>query len=245
MPPEPVVHKSAAASFVRVVSLLLVGIVLGAACALVGGYYVLASPAGDSLIRDYFVPRTNTSAIQAAAASSTAALEAASSTVLIVPKAYASEAYYVAINAVNNDVDQLDAVNISLAPVLAQLNSQALSCNFDGFYGVMTSAQNLVSKDGALATQFGTDLAAFSAANAETTDPTTKTDTDAAVAAGQQFQIQLESYSSGLAQILAGGVPTSAQVTGLYNQVTATHAASLQFSSAMQTLLEHFDTVQQ
>jgi hypothetical protein len=162
-----------------------------------------------------------------------------------VPKAYASEAYYVAINNVVNDVNELNAVNVSLAPVLDQLNTQSLSCNFNGFYGLMTNAQDLVAKDQALTTQFASDIAALNAANADTTDQTTKTDTATAVAAGQQFQQELESYTSELSEILAGGVPTSAQVSGLSVAVNAAHDASAQFSTDVQALIAHFASVPQ
>lgn len=245
MPPETVVHTSKFSSFVRGLSLILVGVIVGAIAALAGGYYVLASPVGESLIRNYFVPRPevaapeqNTPAPSSVATSSPQTN--ASSTVVLVPKAYANEAYYVAINRVVDDINKLNAVNVSLAPVLDVLNTQSLSCDFRGFYDHMTTARDLVDQDQTLTAQFASDLSDFSTANAATTDATTKTYTADAVSAGQALQQRLQTYTSTLSQILIGDVPTSAQTTELTNEVTATHDASQLFSTKMQVLLEHF-----
>ena len=111
---------------------IVIGIIVGAVIAL-GGVYIFAKGAsGQVLLRDFLIAQNKTlPAAQGPAATSTSA--AASSTpprILLVPKSFATEDYFTAINNVIQDVFAINAANAQLGPLLDTLERQTLSCTY-------------------------------------------------------------------------------------------------------------------
>jgi len=158
---------------------------------------------------------------------------------LPVPESYASYDYFISINNVINDIGLINNVNVMLGPVLVQLNQKTLSCTYNSFYDLMNQARTLANQNQALAAQFIVHINALTAANTQTKDVITKVDTQALVAAGQSLGTALQTYATGVQNILYGDMPTSAQVAELESQVNSAMGASQSFADALKPLIKH------
>mgnify|MGYP001560190942 CR=1 FL=1 len=224
----------------RLHSILLIVLSLVAGFALDAGvtYYAATTPKGQALLRDFLVAQTqkNAAALPPLVASSTMVY---TQRTLPVPESYTSYDYFIAINNVINDIGLINNVNVTLGPVLVQLNQKTLSCTYNGFYDLMNQARTLANQNQAMAAQFLIHINTLATANAQTKDAITKVDTLALVAAGQTLGAALQNYATGVQNILYGDTPTSAQVAELESQVNAAMGASQSFADSLKPLIKH------
>ena len=103
----------------------------------------------------------------------------------------------------------------------------------------MNEAHQLADKNQTLISQLGFHLSALAAANTQTKDAITKTDTQALVTAGTALTGSLQAYAAAVNGLLAGDTPTSAQIAEFQSLVNVATGASQSFANALQPLLEH------
>jgi hypothetical protein len=220
---------------------ILLGVVVGAAVALVGAYFFAKGASGQVILRDFLVgqskPVVETQAVVTKPTSSAASSTAP--TVLLVPKTYATQDYFLAINNVLQDLYAINTTNTQLGPLLETLNRQTLSCSYIGFYEAMGQAHQLANKNQTLVSQLSFHLTALAAANTQTKDAVTKANTQALVAAGTSFLTALQGYASAANGLLAGDTPTSAQIADFQSKVNSVAGSSQAFATALKPLLSH------
>lgn len=239
----------------RALGILLAGIVIGIVVLAAGGYTYAGTANGQGLLRDFMVAQAQQAAQQppqgssnqsALSATSTAiAVAATSSPIVLIPKTYASQDYFLALNEIVSDITAINQNNVALGPVLEQLNALSLSCSYQNFYDLMTQARALADKNQVLTAQFGQHLIALNAANMATADAVLKSDTFALITPGQAFGQQMQTYASAVQSLLYGGTPTSAQLTTFQNTVAQTADASQAFAAVLTPLLNYIVTVDQ
>ena len=163
----------------RVALLILIVLLLSTALDLGGTYVIAKTPSGQAMLRDFLVMQSKaTLAAQRAAATSTAVVATSTQPgILPIPKTYATQDYFVAINNILQDLFALNAVNTQMGSVMDTLNQQTLSCSFGGFYEAMGQAHQLADKSQMLVSQLTFHLTALAAANTQTKDAITKADT--------------------------------------------------------------------
>ena len=228
-------------SSLRTISLLLLGAVAGAALALGAGYFFAKGSIGQALLRNFLVAQTKTGSVAPVPEASSGATSTPSSPphVLFVPKTYATQEYFVAINSVLQDLFAINAVNAQLGPLLNSLNEQTLSCTFVDFYESMGRAHQLAGKNQVLVSQLAMHLTALAAANTNTADAITKAGTQALAASGNALTVSLQTYVSAINGLLIGDTPTAAQIADFQLKVSAATGASQSFADALKPLLTH------
>jgi hypothetical protein len=228
----------------RSIGLVLITFVVGAVLDFGTAYVAGTTPQGQMFLRDFLVAQEQKAAAAEPAATSSAQM-LYPQRLLPVPQSYANYAYFIAINNVVADIALINNANVELGPVLVTLDQKTLSCSYDGFYDLMDNARTLANKNQALAAQFVMHLNDLAAANTQTTDAITKSETAAAVSAGQALGASLAQYATTVQNILYGDTPTSAQIAALQSQANAVQGASQTFADALKPLVAHIGDADQ
>jgi hypothetical protein len=221
----------------RTTLLVLLSVIIGFAIA-AGAIYVLAlTPGGQGLMRDFLVIQTakREAALPTATASSTPVYKTG---ILPIPESYATTDYFTAINNVLSDIALVNNANMALAPLLTKLDAKTISCSYDGFYDLMGQARALSNQNQALAAQFIIHMTALAAANTETKDAITKSDTQTLITAGQALGSALQTYATSVQNILYGNTPTTAQIAEVQSQVNTAQGDAQTFADALKPLLQ-------
>lgn len=234
-----------AAVHMRTTLWILLGCIVGLALSAAGVFFFMRSEAGISFLRDYIVeasktPTSETPYIPPVQTNSSATSTPQAPKVVLVPKKYATEQYFFAINNVVADILAMDEVNRELGPVLGELNAKTLSCTFGGIYDLMTQARTLAQKNQTLAAQFSLHMNDLSAANTQTSDALTKSLTGKALVSGQAFGTSLQTYAAAVQSLLSGDVPNAQTLAAFDAQARSTKAAGETFNADFLPLLGRF-----
>lgn len=223
----------------RAVGIVILSLLIGFAADAGATYWFATTPQGQKVIRDFLVKQTTLAAQREGVATPEVSLASSTPPTLPVPKTYASESYYLAVNNVLRDIFEIDKVNNELGPILEKLNTATITCTFERFYDLMGAARALANRNDALVAQFGVHLNSLQSANTATTDALTKTQTNTLVESGRTLHGALKTYAQALQELLYGGTPTSAQIEDFQQKVIATTGASQNFSDSFKPLFEH------
>lgn len=238
--PQPTVAPSAARkSHTGFFVGIIVGIFIGVALCLAGGYLLLKSASGSSLLREYFV----SAAISQVASGQVATLPTVSSVPVNVPvpKQFAGQDYYVALNATLNVFDTLASTTMALGDTLEQIQAQANTGNYNGLFNLVYQAKGLIATGQGLNTQFSASLQNLSAANATTTDSQTKAFTDKLLGSGETLHGSIATlYTLVDTTILSGVPPTSAQSQTVIAQAQTLETQSQTFATDVQAAVQYF-----
>lgn len=232
----------------KTVGILILGLVVGAIVGAVGMVLVLRSDVGAGLVAQYVAtqPKWPDVSVSQSASTTLAVQQFISGQANIpVPKSYATQAYTAALNATLRDTGLIAASSTELAQLLSTINQRSLEHQYSGFFDLIIQAKGQVATQRARVSQLGQDLTALSAANQDTTDATTKSQTADLITRGQSLQTGLSSYTDALEELLSGSVPSAAQVQALKDEATRLEALATDFSNATKALEQHLLGAQQ
>jgi hypothetical protein len=223
------------------VGLLFSGIALGIVLSLVGLYILASTGILGSLITSHYLSQysqlvTNTPTGQVPSAQN---FTVATGTVA-VPKAYASAAYFSAVNRLVPDYQQIVTVGEQLGPVLVQMQANAKTGDYGSLISLAVKAKALIAQEQQLIKQFSGDLSALTAANQSTSDSITKSLTQDTLAKGSTFSSALSDYMQSLDSLISGQVPTQSQLADSQAKGQANASAAVDFKTSLQKLLDRF-----
>lgn len=228
----------------RTIGIFVLGLVVGVAVGAVGLVAFLRTDAGAGVIAQYVATQPqwpNASPVSQLPATTTAAVQQfiSGQANIIVPKAYATAQYTVALNSSLRTVGAIAASSTQLSNLLITINNQSLAHDYNGFFDLIIQAKALVSVQKIRVAKLGQELTALSVANQQTSDPTTKADTLDLVSKGQSLQTQLSSYTASLEQLLSGSVPSASQIDDLKNQATDLESRATDFANSAKTIEQY------
>ena len=230
-------------SAIRTTMLVIVGVLLGAFLLLGVEFLLLSSPAVQSFLFSYFV-NTQTKDISSATAPADvpqiSAPTVASSSAVLIPKKYATQTYYDALNGQVAAYNNVVAVSAQLSPVMVQIKSQAASGQYAGILDLVVKAKNLLSQEGTYMVQFSQFTDSLAVANNMTPDPQTASLTDHLVQVSDLLQKDLTQYFHMLDSLLSGAVPTQQQLQDVNLQAQSVQQEVNNYKDALSPLLLHF-----
>lgn len=219
------------------------GLIVGAAVMVVAAYFAMQNTNFQNWLRNYFVTvsiqqfsqiNTSTPPVQSLKSFETA------STTIAVPKAYATQDYYTAINNVYFDYSNMIQVGGQIAPLFAKLNTQTASGDYGGVIDLAVQIKQLISKEKEIANSFGQHLVSLSVANQGSKDPVTKSLTQDIISSGNVFRDGVAPYFDALDGIFSGKPPTSADIAHVTTLAQKTTENLTDFKGKFQLVLNHF-----
>lgn len=230
----------------RVVICFFVGLIAGAAATVPGVLWFLRSETGSQVLRQYVAPPPKWPSVLSEATPTqvpgvlpTNTTNATTSPIL-VPKAFASAEYHTAINATIATFDQMQNTYTHLLPNLVRINNKSLTGDYSNFFDLIVEAKLDVSYEKDLTAQLAQNITALSAANQNTTDVVTRSSTQTLVSQGTALQTASSAFLETLSGVLSGSVPTQQQITDLNVQASAYATAATTFAATAKDLLIHF-----
>jgi hypothetical protein len=223
-------------------SLVIVGALAGALLLLGAEFFLLRTSFVQGFLRSYFAS-IQTAALPADTTNTEVPhvpLLTTASTTIAVPKAYANQAYFDALNSVVATYNNIIATAAQLAPVMLQINTQATSGNYAGIIDLAVKAKILLAQETSYTASFAQYLTALSVANQATQDAQTKSLTDTLLDLGQRSQSDLSVYFQLLNGLLSGSVPTQEQIQKTTTQSRTVVADVSAFKDALTPLLQRF-----
>jgi hypothetical protein len=234
----------------RTILIFLIGVVVGAALAVVALILLLRTDAIQSFIRDSMVAAQKwpdvTTLLEQSGGTPTpqqtkTAQEFFNTPLSIkVPAADGTPEYALNLTALINDLQAIASSTNELGPILLQMNTQSLGGNFNGFFDLVVKAKTLVAQQKALSAQFAQHLTALNVSNQKTPDVVTKSLTQAMLSAGQPVPTDFNAYLATLDQLLSGSVPSAALIQDMGAKANVFSGDLSTFGSSMQKLLLHF-----
>lgn len=229
---------------------VVAGILVGAALAVLGMFVLVRSDAGQQMLRSYYTAQAQQEIIKNATTATpqgngTSGVASSSVAVVLVPKAYATQNYYLAINGTVNAYNTIAADSEKLAPLLITIRSRASSGDFDGIVNWVIEARTTINDVQRATAQFNQGLSALQVANQTTTDATTKSLTYDLIALGGPLHSDFDQLWILLAATLDGSGPSAqvlADISAQQQKVTADSAA---FSAKVKELLARFEAAVQ
>jgi hypothetical protein len=229
------------------IGLFLLGMCAAFVVSGIGLFFLYATPWGNVFLRTYVIQQPEWPDVDAVEEGITfkgptaTPVSAGQEVKILVPKAYASEAYYAEINAVVRSFNAFGSSYTQLAPLLDAINQKSLANDYRGFFDLIFEAKTLIRAQEAALTAMAGHVASLGVANQSTPDAVTKSLTADFIAASNASNTTLVAYVRALDQLLSGSIPTAQQLLDLQEQGRAAKAAVDSFMAALQPLLDRFE----
>lgn len=227
----------------RVILCFLIGLIAGVAATVPAMLWFLRSETGSQVLRQYVAPPPQWPSVLSEATPTqtpTVTDAAATTSTILVPKAFAGPEYYTAINATVATFDKMQNTYTHLLPNLVRINNKSLTGDYSNFFDLIVEAKLDVSYGKSLTTELAQNLTALSAANQSSTDAVTRSTTQTLVSQGTALQSASQAFLQTLEGVLSGSVPSQKQITDLNTQATAYATAATTFTATAKDLLIHF-----
>lgn len=229
----------------RVVICFFVGLIAGAAATVPGVLWFLRSETGSQVLRQYVAPPPKWPSVLSESTPTQVPTVVpnttnATTSPILVPKAFASAEYHTAINATIATFDQMQNTYTRLLPNLVRINNKSLTGDYSNFFDLVVEAKLDVSYEKDLTAKLAQNITALSAANQTTTDVVTRSSTQTLVSQGTALQTASSAFLQTLSGVLSGSVPTQQQITDLNAQASAYATAATTFAGTAKDLLIHF-----
>lgn len=234
--PQPVVPRK---SYTQTIIGLILGILIGIPVALVGVFVLLGSKTGQDFLLNYYYT-SNVSQVGQDLINSPP-VEVVLPANVPVPKSFAGETYYLAINETLNSFNAAATTTIAIGDALENINARAASGVYTGILDMVYEAKNLLVQARQRIVQFDAALSNFEAAGRDVTDSKTKLLSQELVDAGRTIKVSFETEFELIEATLTGVPPTDAQVSALVAQTDVLQAQSRAFGKKLQELVDYFE----
>lgn len=225
----------------RLVLTALVAFVVGI-CAAVGGGILFASTAGgQEALRNYFTAKF---LAQNSAATVTpdlfTGLPAATTTTVLVPKAYASQGYQQGLSVTIGAYNAIAADTAQLSAILLDISNRSAAGDFRVVVDQVVAAKALLAHAKASTGTFGQGLSSLGAANQMTADAITKATTLTLLTQGATLQTNFDGMWALLDDVLSSASPSNDRIAEITEKRKAIESASGAFKSTADQLIARF-----
>lgn len=162
---------------------------------------------------------------------------------IIVPKKLVTQDYYLLINKVVNELQQVQMDhNEKILPLMNEIKQKSGSQDFNGLFDLIIQARSEIKGSSALLATTIADIASLKTANdAGTTDEDLHNETGSFLASANTFSAAFSAYLSTLNDTLSGSVPTQSLLDTLAGRIVALQKAGADLQSQLTTLLALID----
>lgn len=158
---------------------------------------------------------------------------------ILLPKKLVNEDYYLLINKIVNELNQVGTNNNTiLLPLMNAIKQKSVTKDFSSLFDLIIQARNEVKKNNDILATAKKDIADFKKVNDETTsDADVRNQTTLFSASGNAFIREFSDYFALINETLSGSVPTQELLNKLAEKVVSLRSAGSSFQSELDALL--------
>lgn len=171
------------------------------------------------------------------------AFVASTTTNIVLPKGLVGQDYFLLMQKIANELQQVGVSNIStLVPLMNTIKQKSISGDFNGFFDLITQAKNEIRRNTIILTSTRQHIAALRTLSEGTVkDDDVRKQTGVLLDASDVFVTEFNGYFTTLNETLSGSIPTQDLLDRLARQVTSVQntGASMQAEfTALLTLMQ-------
>lgn len=158
---------------------------------------------------------------------------------ILLPKKLVSEDYYLLINKIVNELNQVvENNNTTILPLMNAIKQKSVAKDFGSLFDLMIQARGEVKKNSDILVTTRGDIAVLKKVNADTTSDTdVRGQTAVFLTSGDTFVQAFEDYFALISETLSGSVPTQDLLNRLSEKGVLLSNTGSSFQSELDTLL--------